>query len=205
MCVMIPCCLPTRHVSLHHWIPISVWTAFVFLDFVISHSVFGYFPRCSAQDLPCTITQDAGQTRYSVPQFKTTNCYYWWTNSTKHMLANHKGKSGEVVMKSNWSLLISGCSESIHYERDCVSEIPRKANCITNCSPSAVLQNGGGISRNHWVTVSFVTILLLLLVVGILLYSFKNSICRKMQKRFNAGVKVQNNPPNTAEEEEQRV
>lgn len=163
-------------------------------------SSFGFLLLCCAQDVPCTVTQDAGQTHYRVSDFIATNCHYWWTNSTNHTLANHDSKSKMVVMKNIRTLLIEGCSEQINYLRDCISEgEPREANCITTCS-GHVPQSGGGISLRpsgisyHWVAVTVAVVIILL--VGLVTYLCCMYRCRK---KDYAGVK------NVAEEEVERM
>ncbi|KAF1375463.1 hypothetical protein PFLUV_G00220460 [Perca fluviatilis] len=138
---------------------------------------------CLAHDLPCTVTHESGRTRYSVPEFNETDCYYQWTNGTKFPLATHETPMDrQVAMKSHRTLLIYVCSELIHYNRDCLSETEgrREATCTTNCSGqvNAGLQTGEAVAHYHWIAPTVVSLLLLGLGMGFLYHRFKNRTFR---------------------------
>ncbi|XP_028458939.1 uncharacterized protein LOC114571879 isoform X2 [Perca flavescens] len=153
---------------------------------------------CIAQDLPCTVTHEGRRTRYNVPEFNETGCYYQWTNGTKFPLATHETPMDkQVEMKSHQTLLTNVCSEVIYYNRDCLTEGRREATCTTNCSGqvSAFLQTGEAIAHYHWIAP--IVVPLLLLGLGLWL-GFKNRTFR-CGNLFYTSVKTQNNMPDVEE------
>ncbi|XP_071335930.1 uncharacterized protein [Trachinotus anak] len=135
------------------------------LHLCVSFAILGL---CAAQNIQCTVTQDAGRTTYNVPKFNQTGCEYSWTNSTDFTLANHLAKTDLVVTKSGTTLTINECIEKIKYKRDCISEkINREMICRTNCSGPTGLPMNGQVIPQHWIVCIVVIPLLLLLLMGL--------------------------------------
>ncbi|GLD69630.1 uncharacterized protein AKAME5_002094400 [Lates japonicus] len=129
----------------------------------------GFLQLLNAQDIPCTVTQEAGCTVYRIPDFNATNCHYWWTNVTDFVLANHEKKiDGLVEINSNTTLTTYACSDQIKYTRDCISEgVQHKTTCFTNCSgnPDPL---GQEFPHTHWIAPLAAGVILVL--VGIILW-----------------------------------
>ncbi|KAM8738450.1 uncharacterized protein AB9X84_020937 isoform 1-T5 [Acanthopagrus schlegelii] len=125
-----------------------------------------YYPF-NAHGIKCTVTQSGGVTQYSIPEFNATNCEFWWTNSSDHVLANHMAKLDTLVVNNtNWRLKTNQCVEMISYVRSCTSEgIRMEANCTTSCRGNAENHGVKGPTHNLWIIPTFVSILVVLLVI----------------------------------------
>ncbi|XP_034041567.1 uncharacterized protein LOC117523984 [Thalassophryne amazonica] len=86
--------------------------------------------------LHCNVTQTNGGTLYSIPEFHASDCKYFWTNSTDHVLANNLEQlPGVVQQHTDHSLRTTGCINVITYTRDCVSEgVKKMASCFIDCA-----------------------------------------------------------------------
>ncbi|KAI9533518.1 hypothetical protein NQZ68_022648 [Dissostichus eleginoides] len=147
---------------------VYLWSTFTFL----------LQKHCSAEELPCTVEELNGWTKYNVPKNNAAGCICYWTDPKGNNLKTHDSVN-EMKEQSEWTFHSEVCYNQLNVSCTCLSETEHiTATCTADCSrkekgvgdrqemendPTKSV-NDNVTPRLHWMTMVFGIIVILVLL-----------------------------------------